>query len=187
MAHLILLLKQSSIQTLEKNDRRREKKARSMSGSREGRTDPYTLFFQPETLFLVVGATNKREKYGSKVFLELKSKGYNVIAINRNVSMGGEVHGTPAYPSVTAFLDRIERLFNKERRAATIKKIVLVLVVPPAAALAVVQEGVAHGIKKVWFQPGAESDAALTFCKEHDIVEVHGQCVMIAAANQGPS
>ncbi len=140
---------------------------------------PAELFFQASNVFLVVGASENPEKYGSKVFLDLKSAGYNVVAINHNVAEGGEIHGTPAYPSVTEFLERVERLFDRKRRDETLGKIVLVLVIPPKAALAVVEEAAAHGIRKAWFQPGAESPDAITFCGKNGVASIHGQCIMV--------
>jgi len=141
-------------------------------------TNDYDLFFQPENVFLVVGASNNKEKYGAKVFLDLHAAGYNVVVINKNAVPGAEILGTPAYPSVTAFLDRVTRLFDEERRRATIARAVLVLVVPPASALAVVREAAGLGVTKVWFQLGAESDDAIAFCQARNITEMHGQCVM---------
>jgi len=35
------------------------------------------------------------------------------------------------------------------------------------------------GIRKVWMQPGSESETALNFCKENSIEVVHGVCVMV--------
>jgi len=138
-----------------------------------------TDFFKPGNIFLVVGATNNREKYGSKVFLDLKGAGYNVIAINKNVARGDEIHGTPAYPSVTSFFDRIDILFDKRRRAAAVEKMVLLLVIPPKGALAVLKEAAALGIGKAWFQPGSESAEAVEFCKKHGIEVIHDQCIMV--------
>lgn len=132
--------------------------------------------FRAENIFLVIGATNDSEKYGSKVFLDLRQAGYNVIAINQH---GGEVHDTPAYTSVTEFLQRIEKLFSEEKRHETHAKLVVVLVIPPRAALTVVQEAAEHEITKYWFQPGAESDEALRFCDEHDFTVIHDQCIIV--------
>ena len=131
--------------------------------------------FNDETVFLIVGAGNNTEKYGSKVFLDLKNVGYNVVAINNHEA---EVHGTPAYPSVSRFLERTEELFDERRRREALAKIVVVLVIPPAAGAKVVGEAHLHGIRRVWFQPGAESDEAIAFCKAHGIDETHGACVM---------
>ncbi len=141
--------------------------------------DPFEAFFRPESIFLVVGASDNTEKYGAKVFLDLRAAGYNVVAINKNVEQRGVVLGTPAYPSLSAFLARVGELFDEGRRADAVRNGVVVLVVPPPAALAVVQEAAALGFSKAWFQPGSESDEAIAFCKEHDITEVHGQCVMV--------
>ncbi len=128
-------------------------------------------FFDPENVFVVVGATNNGEKYGSKVFLDLKAAGYNVVAINRNARPGEGIHGTPAYRTVTEYVKRNEK----------IKKVsvVLVLVVPPPAALAVVEEAAEHGVRKAWFQPGAESKEATAFCDAHKIACIHDQCIMV--------
>ncbi|RME31249.1 CoA-binding protein [Candidatus Woesearchaeota archaeon] len=136
----------------------------------------YAELFNHENLFLVVGATNNEEKYGSKVFRDLKQAGYNVVAINKR---GGVIQGTPAYPSVTAFLDRVAKLFSEEKRRETIAKIILVLVVPPEAALQVIEEAAGLGVRRAWFQPGAESEEALAYCAEHGLAVVQGQCIMV--------
>ncbi len=136
-------------------------------------------FFRPENIFLVVGATENEEKFGSKVFLDLKGAGYNVVAVNNKTKPGDEIHGTPAYPSVTAFLERVEKLFDAKKRHEAHARIVLILIVPPPAALAVVTEARAHDITKAWFQPGAESDDAIRFCEEHGIDCVHDACIML--------
>ncbi len=124
-------------------------------------------FFAPGNQFLVVGATNNEEKYGSKVFQDLRAAGYTVTPINRH---GDRIHGAQSYPSVSAFLTAT--------RAAP-DTIVLVLVVPPAAALATVQEASRLGITKAWFQPGAESDEALAHCAAQGCTVIHDQCIMI--------
>ncbi|MCK4775211.1 MAG: CoA-binding protein [Candidatus Krumholzibacteria bacterium] len=133
-------------------------------------------FFQPENIFLVVGASNNTEKYGSKVFLDLKDAGYNVIAINKK---GGEIHGTPAYPSVSDFLDKIEQIFDEKKRDETIAKVVLVFVIPPEGTLAILEEAARHGVDKAWFQPGSESLEAIEFCEQNGFAVIHDQCIMV--------
>lgn len=133
-------------------------------------------FFQKENIFVIIGATNNQEKYGSKVFLDLRDAGYNVVAINKNHQ---EVHRTPAYLSLSKFLDRIEHFFNEEMKTKTLNKIVIVSVVPPEHALKIVEEAHLHNVTKVWFQPGAESQEAISFCQEHRIEVIYGQCIMV--------
>jgi predicted CoA-binding protein len=135
--------------------------------------------FDKENIFLIVGATNNAEKYGSKVFLDLKQAGYNVVAINNTTKMGDEIHGTPAFTSVSYFLERVKTLFHDAKLAETLGKIVLILVVPPPAALEVVTEAAQLGITRFWFQPGSESDEALSFCEEKGFEAIHDQCIMV--------
>lgn len=127
------------------------------------------------SLYLIIGASNDTEKYGSKVFLDLLNKEQNVVAINKH---GGEVHNTPAYASLTEFLDRVEQLFSKEKRKETVNKAVIVFVVPPEQSLLVLKEAYSLGFHEVWFQPGSESEGAIDFCKEHGIKETHDACIM---------
>jgi len=53
--------------------------------------------------------------------------------------------------------------------------------VPPAETEQVVQEAAAAGIRRVWMQQGAESEAAIRFCEEHGMSVVHGECILMFA------
>jgi predicted CoA-binding protein len=55
----------------------------------------------------------------------------------------------------------------------------VIVVVPPAQTEKVVREAAAAGIRRVWMQQGAESQAAIQFCKENGVAEVHGECIMM--------
>ena len=50
---------------------------------------------------------------------------------------------------------------------------------PPAVTEQIVREAHRLGIKKIWMQPGAESEEAIKFCEEHGIYVFHGLCVML--------
>jgi predicted CoA-binding protein len=50
--------------------------------------------------------------------------------------------------------------------------------VPPKQGERVVQEASEAGIDSVWFQPGAESDAALAFCEAHSMEAIAGPCIL---------
>lgn len=136
-------------------------------------------FFKAGNIFLIVGATNDLSKYGGKVFKDLKEAGYGIIAVNNRVGGKEEIQGLPSYPSVTAFFDRVIEFFNEQQKQDAIAKIVLVLVIPPQAALEVLHEATDHGVRRAWFQPGAESDEALTYCKEQGVEVIHNQCIMV--------
>ena len=54
---------------------------------------------------------------------------------------------------------------------------VLDLCIAPTVGLGVVQQAKALGVRKVFIQPGAESDDILQYCKQNDI-DVHQGCVL---------
>ena len=53
------------------------------------------------------------------------------------------------------------------------------LVVPPKVTEGVVRECAELGLPRVWMQPGAESEAAIAFCKAQGIDVVYGVCAMV--------
>ena len=136
-------------------------------------------FFQEGAIYAVVGATNNMDKYGGKVFKDLKDAGYGVVAINNRVGGKEEIQGTPSYHSLSTFFTRVIELFNEEKKKKALEKIVLVLIIPPKSSLAVLKEGFEHGITKAWFQPGAENEEAISYCKEHEIAVIHNECIMV--------
>jgi predicted CoA-binding protein len=93
----------------------------------------------------------------------LRSKGYRVIPIN---PWKKEVAGLKSYPSISDTQEPID---------------VVDLVTPPEVTEKVVRECKQKGITRVWMQPGAQSDAAVAFCKENGIACVYNLCVMLEA------
>ena len=51
-------------------------------------------------------------------------------------------------------------------------------VVPPEATEAILKQCLELGLNRIWLQPGSESEAALDFCREHNLKVVHSVCVM---------
>jgi predicted CoA-binding protein len=123
--------------------------------------------FLAQRTLAVVGVSRDRGKYGNIVFRNLRDKGYDVLAVNPRQA---EVEGDPCYPS----------LKDLPRPAGGV-----VLVVPPAATEAVVREAAGLGIRRVWMQPGAESEEAVQFCRERGIAVVHDACVMVVSRPLG--
>ena len=118
-------------------------------------------FLRPSHVFAVVGATPKREKYGYKIFKSLREAGYKVYAVNPNHK---EIEGERCYASLSELPEKPD---------------VVDIVVPPAVTEQIVREAHRLGIKKIWMQPGAESEEAIKFCEEHGISVIHGLCVML--------
>jgi len=112
-------------------------------------------------LYVVVGVSDNPEKYGYKVFKDLLDNGYRVVPINPRHQ---EILGQPCFKGLM-----------------DLKKLpdVLIFVVPPVIALSVFKEALDLGIKKFWFQPGAESEEARKLAQEKNVEAVFQACIMI--------
>jgi len=118
-------------------------------------------FLDKKNVFAVVGASRNPKKYGHQVYKDLRNAGYRVYPVNPNTN---EILGDKCYPS-------LEDL--------PVKPDVADLVVPPKVTEQVVKTCKRLGIKKVWMQPGSESETAISFCRENGMDVVHGVCVMV--------
>jgi len=110
--------------------------------------------------FAVVGATNKVDKYGYKVWKRLAQLGKTCYPIHPNLA---EIDGVKAYKSL-AELPEVPEAVN--------------IIVAPEITENVVAECKRLGIKKVWMQPGAESEKAIDYCNENGIDLVYDDCVL---------
>ena len=109
----------------------------------------------------VVGVSRDPQKYGNQIYRNLRSKGYEVYAVNPKVM---EVEGDPCHPDLGSLPVQVD---------------VVNLVVPPTVGRRVIEECLKIGIERVWFQPGAESPELIEFCSSNGLQVVHGQCVMV--------
>ena len=123
-------------------------------------------FLNKKNVFAVVGASRDPKKYGHQVYKDLRKAGYRVYPVNPNAD---EILGDRCYPS-------IEDL--------PVKPDVVDIVVPPKITERVVKTCRKLGIRKVWMQPGSESEAAIKFCEENGMDVVHGVCVMVERASR---
>jgi uncharacterized protein len=117
-------------------------------------------FIDKDFIYAVVGATTNPNKYGYKVLVDLKNKGYNVVPIN------------PKYPAV-AGLTCYPDLISMEERPD-----VVVLMVGEENALKIVQNCLDSSLTKLWFQPGSEYDAAVKLARSANLDIVIGKCLM---------
>ena len=123
-------------------------------------------FLNKKNVFAVVGASRDPKKYGHQVYKDLRKAGYRVYPVNPNAD---EILGDRCYPS-------IEDL--------PVKPDVVDIVVPPKITERVVKTCRKLGIRKVWMQPGSESEATIKFCEENGMDVVHGVCVMVERASR---
>jgi hypothetical protein len=112
-------------------------------------------------VWAVVGASQDQAKFGYRVFRSLRTAGYVVYPVNPK---GGELEGTLIYPSL-ADLPQLPEVVD--------------LVVPPAVSEQVVKNAHELGISRIWMQPGAESEAAIAYCRDHGMQVVYDACAMV--------
>ena len=111
----------------------------------------------------VVGASRKAGKFGNWAYRELKARGYRLYPVNPHAET---IEGDRCYASLKALPETVGGVL---------------IVVPPGETEQVVREAAAAGIPRVWMQQGAESPAAIRFCKENHISAVHGECILMFA------
>ena len=102
---------------------------------------------QKNVRIALVGASNNRQKFGNRIYRDLRSKGYHVIPVNPK---DRQIEGDRAYASI-GIMEELPDIVN--------------FVVPPPVAMKVAQEAVELGIEHLWFQPGSESDELETWLK----------------------
>ena len=126
-----------------------------------GMQDLINEYIKEENIFAVIGVSTNPDKYGHKVYKDLRNAGFKVYPINPKT---GEVLGDRCYPSLKG-LPKIPHVVD--------------IVVPPKITEEIVRQCYQLGIKKVWMQPGSESEEAIKFCKENGIDVLHGVCIMV--------
>ena len=114
-----------------------------------------------ENTWAVVGASTNRQKFGYKVLKRLMDKGYKVYPVNPNYK---EIDGIKCYPAL-GDLPELPGAVS--------------VIVPPAAGLVLLEEAAGLGIKKLWFQPGAESDEIMEKAEKLGLELVYNRCVLI--------
>ena len=117
---------------------------------------------QKNVRIALVGASNDHHKFGNRIYLDLRSKGYDVVPVNPKDK---QIEGDRAYASIE-MMEELPDIVN--------------FVVPPTIAMKVVQEAVELGIEYLWFQPGSESDELETWLKGTDGIKyLINSCIMV--------
>ena len=88
----------------------------------------------------IIGASNDRSKYGNKAVRAYRDSGYMVYPINPKEET---IEGLKAYKSVKEIPGEVETAS---------------FYVPPKIGLTLVDEMAEKGVKRVYLNPGAESD-----------------------------
>jgi uncharacterized protein len=115
----------------------------------------------------IVGVSRNSQKFGNMAYRELKTKGYKLYPIHPEAET---LEGDRAYKDFASLPEKVGGV---------------VIVVQPTQTEKVVREAAKAGIRRVWMQQGSESDAAVQFCKENGVAEVHGECIMMYGIGSG--
>jgi predicted CoA-binding protein len=123
--------------------------------------DPIEQFLAAPA-FGVVGASTNRHKYGNKVLRCYLQDNRHVFPVNPNEQT---IEGLQCISSVLDLPENVNSLS---------------IITPPAITEQIVQQAQQKGIANIWMQPGAESSAAVDFCRQHGInVIADGSCLLV--------
>jgi predicted CoA-binding protein len=118
--------------------------------------------FLASPVFGVVGASTNRHKYGNKVLRCYLQHGRRAIPVHPVATI---IEDQTVVASVADLPDEV---------------VSLSLITPPAVTEKIVEQAVAKGIENIWMQPGAQSPAAVEFCRRHGInLIADGHCVLV--------
>ena len=117
-------------------------------------------FLAQRTLALV-GASRSGKKFGNALLRELTARGYEVQPVHHEAN---EVEGLSCVRSLRELPAPVGGV---------------VIVVPPAQTLRVVEEAIAAGIPRVWMQQGSESPDAVRACRERGVTVVERECLLM--------
>ena len=125
-------------------------------------SQPIVEFVQGRRL-AVVGVSRAHRKYGNHAYRELKARGLDVMAVHPELA---SIEGDPCFKS----------LAELPRPADGV-----LVCVQPEKVPEVLRQAAAAGIRRVWLQAGAESDAAIKLAAELGRDLVQGECILMYA------
>jgi predicted CoA-binding protein len=124
-------------------------------------SDPIRAFLA-EGPWAVVGASTDRSKYGNKVLRCYLQHGLAVTPVHPREL---EIEGARCAKSIAELPAGVRGLS---------------IITPPPVTEKVVEEAAAAGIRRLWMQPGAESDKALERARELGLeVIARGPCLLV--------
>lgn len=115
----------------------------------------------------LVGASRAPHKYGNIILKDLTRRGYPVVPVNPHETT---IEGL----AVARSLDEVEPPVA-----------IINVVVPPAAALDVVQRTAKPPSDVIWFQPGSYDPNVLDAARERFDTVIAGDCIMVVARTIG--
>ena len=113
----------------------------------------------------VIGASNRREKFGNRAVRAFREQGYTVIPINPHER---EIEGLQAYASVLDVPGPIDMAS---------------FYVPPEIGARVIEDVAKKRIAEVWLNPGSESDALVARARMLSIQPIAACSIVAIGSN----
>jgi len=127
--------------------------------------------FTADKKVALAGVSRDTRKWGFRLYLSLKNKGYTVYPVNPSAS---EINGVPAYGSIAAL-------------PADVKNVIIA--VPRELTAALLNDCVKAGIKRIWLNNGGEEvpgvKELIEDCTRKGISVIYGVCPMMSYPGAG--
>jgi len=111
----------------------------------------------------VLGASPSGKKFGNAIYRELRSKEYQVYPVHPTAE---SIENDRAYNSLKALPGEVTAA---------------VFAISPDKALIAVDDAIAHGVKRIWFQQGANFKLAVEKARAAGIETVTKKCILMYA------
>lgn len=125
--------------------------------------DPKIQNFLQAKRLAVVGVSHSDQKFGSVIYSELKTRGFDVFGVNPNLE---SINGDKCYASIAELAGKVEGV---------------VICLPPQKAAGIIRESAAAGITKIWLQQGSQSLDTSKAAREVGVAPVEGKCILMYA------
>jgi len=119
-------------------------------------------FLQAKRL-AVVGVSRSNQKFGSTIYTELKTRGYEVFGVNPNTDT---IMGDKCYASLGDLAGKVDGV---------------VICVPPQKAISALRDAAAAGMTRIWMQQGSSNLETGKVARELGVSPVEGKCILMYA------
>ncbi len=117
--------------------------------------------FLRERSLAVIGVSRTEREFSQVVYRLMKERGYTAFPVNPFTQ---RIDGDECYPNIRAL-------------PAPVNAALVLL--PKDKSEPVVRELVAAGVRHIWIQQGADTPAAVDFCRQEGVNVVAGECIMM--------
>lgn len=111
--------------------------------------------------YAMAGVSRDPKKFGHVAFKELRQKGMDLVPVNPAAET---IDGVKCFNSVSELPSDVRGL---------------IFMTPKEETLSVAREAIAHGIKDLWIQQGAETKSIIAELEKEDINLIHHECIMM--------